>query len=427
MQRTEEPPASVGQADLFTRLAEVAGVTSTAIAFAVLFSSDAQLRRWIPIALGASLALLGAAEFARARHRRGHKRELSAPREGYGRLCVALGLTQLLIAIGWPSVAAFTGVLVTGGLASLALRGPRRRGGRKRKALGRPGPGRLTIITIGFVLIAYVGLAGAVVGGRGNSPQGHQESEALGGVAAEPTEASSSGDEAEAMPEYADLCEVLPNPLVIGHGLGELFRHDGAVKAGCGTQAFQVPGTGTWVAAGMCFGERRSVAVSSPNRSPVIVYGEAAEFVWASAQEGELTAVEAAAPEGGDVILVETRNGTYGFARSARSATPGNEDARQCNEVGGSAEPFARMPPPLVWLWVELIRDQATWFWPTADRAGEGESVAFLSMEGVAYGSCIIDTFCELEFEGNALSLESITFAALDDLREYMPAEELPS
>jgi hypothetical protein len=289
-------------------------------------------------------------------------------------------------------------------------------------ATRRARPGGWVVIALGFLLIAYVSLAGAVVGDNGKDRPRPGEHDTPEGPAPVP-EAGPSPPEDE--PKYADLCAALPDPIVIGHGLGELFRRDGAIKAGCGTAAIRVPGTGTWLAAGVCFGERRSVAVSSPNRHPAIIYGEAAEFVWDAAQEEELTAVEAAAPEGGDVVLVETHMGTYGFARATRSATPGNEDARQCNEVGGTAEPFARMPPPLVWLWVELVRKQANWFWPTADLAGETESVAFLSTEGVARGDCITDFSCSLEFEDKELFLDSSTFATLEDLREFMPAEEV--
>ena len=71
---------------------------------------------------------------------------------------------------------------------------------------------------------------------------------------------------------YASLCPSRPDPLSIGHGLGELFRRDGAVQAGCGGPALQLAAGGPWVAAGVCAGNLRSVGVSAPGRPPALIY-----------------------------------------------------------------------------------------------------------------------------------------------------------
>lgn len=420
MHRTEGPPTSVGQKDLVTRLAELAGIGSAVAGFAILVSDHDRLGRVVPIVLGASLILIGVTEIAH-QQRRGRMGARAIDRgKGYGRLCAFSGLVLVAAALYSPVSSSVAGFLMTGGLLWLALRRSAARGTRGR---GRSRPAWLTVITLGCLLLAYVGLVAAAVGGGGE-----ERHEGGGGNGHEPPLESDTEPpfwkRFDPWPSYAELCPVLPDPLIIGHGIGELFRRDGAIKAGCGTRAFKVPGMATWVAAGMCSGERRSVAISAAGRPPVIVYGEAAEFVWDAAQQGVLTAVEAAAPEGGDVVLVETTAGTYGYARAKRSATPGNEDARRCDEVGGTAETFARMPPPLVWLWVELVREQATWFWPMAETAGEGEAVVFVSPQAVPRGSCLSDAYCQLEIEGETSTLEGPTFAKLDDLSEYMPAEE---
>lgn len=419
MRRTEDPLASVGQSDLFTRLAELAGTAAAVVAFAAFFATDPRLRHLAPLFLGALLAVLGTLE--RRRVQRRSKKLLQRSRAGYGRLCAFLGLALLAGAIVSPEASPFGGVLACSLLICLGVRGPAARGA----GSGPSAPAKVALITIGFVLLLYVSLAAAVIVNNDKSPTGDESPGGKQGRQVEPERNHEGSEEHKEPPKYADQCPALPDPFAIGHGLGELFYHDGAVKAGCGTEAFQVPGTNTWVAAGMCFGERRSVAISAPGRT-AIVYGEAAEFVWSAAQEGELTAVEAATPEGGDVVMVETQLGTYGFARATRSATPGNDQAQHCNEVGGSAEPFARMPPPMVWLWVELIHAQANWFWPTADRSSTDDSVAFISPQGVATGSCASDTSCRLEFEGTVEALESPAFETLESIREYMPPEEQP-
>ncbi len=431
MRQTDFPPPSVG-GRLLTRVAEICGVLSLAITIIAFVSSDARLVRPTAIVLAISLVAIGAAQLSCPSNRtqlagaQGARRRMA---KGFGRLCILGGATQLTSAILFsPLVAALAGIGIGLLLMCLGMRRPKSATGKRtNRRLPRARAGTLVLAIIATVLIISSGLAVAMIvpGGKESADTSPKQPGGKGsGTKGNAKASNSARRKPEPLPTYADLCPSLPNPLVIGHGLGELFERDDAIKAGCGTPAFRVPGTATWVSAGICSGERRSVAVSSPGHQPKIVYGAPAEFVWVAAQGGELVAVEAAAPAGGDVDLVETRSGTYGFARATRSATPGNEDAQSCSEVGGVAEPFARLAPPLLMLWTELVRDNATWYWPIFDHNNGRESVAFASTEEVDQGACDTDTSCYLEIDGEKRLLEGSAFITLADLREYMPPEE---
>ena len=87
------------------------------------------------------------------------------------------------------------------------------------------------------------------------------------------------------------------------------------------------------------------------------------------------------------------------------------------------AEPFARIPPPLLVLWTELVHDDATWYWPTYDQDGETESVVFISTEGVDQGECVSDSLCRLEIDGIEHEREGGEFTKIAALAEFMPTE----
>jgi hypothetical protein len=340
---------------------------------------------------------------------------------GFARLCIGAGIVQVGALFCSTTVAVVTGIAL--GICLLVAgtrRRSRRTDGRRRRRGRRAKAGTTVLAVLVVVLIFNSCLAVAITissdpGGASEPPKSERPNP-------KPGETDLGGD-ASALPTYAELCPLLPDPREIGHGLGELFEEDDAIKAGCGTEAVRVADTGTWVAAGMCSGERRSVAVSAPGLPPVITYGQASEFIWAEAHDGGLVAVEAAAPAGGDVVLVETRHGTYGFARSKRSAVAGNANARSCQEVGGVAEPFARIPPPLLVLWTELVHDDATWYWPTYDQEGETEAVVFISTEAVDQGECVSDSLCRLEIDGIEHEREGGEFTKIAALSEFMPTE----
>jgi hypothetical protein len=367
------------------------------------------------VALGLTGPFTSKACPARPRPRRRRDR---LAREGFDRLCVAAGVAQIAMVLLLPSLLA----VLLGGAMNLALlcRGVRRPGGEGRpdRRPRSPRAGVLVVAVIGIMFVAYSGLAVALI--LSGSPRQRAE----GGEP--PDSIGEDGGVVEASePEltYAELCPALPNPLEIGHDLGELFERIGAVKAGCGTDAIRVGTTGTWVSAGMCVGQRTAVAVSSPSHKVVMLYGEAAEFAWAAAMDGHLASVEVASPNGGDVVLVETMgNGTTAFVRSTQNAVPGNPDARRCNEVGGEPEPFARLEPPLVALWQKLLERTAAWSWPAAEN---GESIIFVSSNDVAgEGWCESEYTCSLESEERTETYDGIAYVNLADLAPYIPPEE---
>lgn len=422
MSRTDPPPNRPSSAVL-TRVAELSGVVSFALGVIAVVASDRFLvLPMLGVSAGAVLALglAGLSCAGESRLTDPDRAELRLQR-GFARLCVGAGVVQVCVLFCSPTVAVVTGIVL--GVCLLATgtrRRPRGTNSRRRRRAGRAKAGTSVLAVLIVVLIFNSCLAVAITisshtGGKRDSTKLESSDPGTG--------KTGQSDDGLPLPTYAELCPLLRNPRKIGHGLGKLFEEDDAIKAGCGTAAVRVADTGTWVAAGMCSGERRSVAVSAPGLPPVITYGQASEFIWSEAQEGELVAVEAAAPGGGDVVLVETRHGTYGFARSKRSAVPGNADARSCNEVGGVAEPFARIPPPLLVLWSELVQTDATWYWPTYDQEGGEESVAFISTEGVDQGECVDDSLCRLEIDGTEREREGGEFTKLAALSEFMPTQ----
>lgn len=236
-------------------------------------------------------------------------------------------------------------------------------------------------------------------------------------------EAQLDPEESQGQPTYAESCPALPDPQEIGHGLGSLFERDGAVKAGCGNPAIEVAGLGVWASTGICSGELRSVAVSATERA-VILYGAAAEFAWELAQNGELIGAQAAEPGAGDLDLVEATSGTYAFVRSNRSVSAGNDEARRCDEVGGVAQPFVRLAPPMVLLWRDLLQHDRRWSWPTDGSGGTG-TITFSGYpygETVARGDCESDSSCSLEVDGETWPGEGTSFVSLEELSAYAPA-----
>lgn len=282
----------------------------------------------------------------------------------------------------------------------------------------------LALAVVAIVLFVYVGLALAVgvseVAQKDPSPKktAHPPN-------SPPQSTSASMDPPEPLdpaPTYAEECPAKPDPLAIGHGLGELFRRDGAFKAGCGTKALRVRETGTWVAAGICEGTTRSVAVTAPGRSGAILYGEAADFAWNEAMDGNLVAAEVAEAGGGEVDLVETREGTYAFTRL--NAAEGDGEARSCGDVTGTDRPFAHMPPQMVLLWLQLLEYRAGWSWPTKEDATAPEAVAFTAYgtdEVTARGSCDHEQSCRLLVDGIEWPGSGTSFVRLVNLRPYMP------
>lgn len=283
----------------------------------------------------------------------------------------------------------------------------------------------LSVIPIAF--FAYASLALAIVVTEVTDLPHRSGGDPAPRVERQPTppvipQAAEGSDDGESAPSYAESCPEIPDPLEIGHHLGALFQRDGAPKAGCGGWAIEVPGTGAWVAAGNCEEELRSVAVYAPGHDAVLLYGEPARFAWSAALNDELVAVEAAEPEGGDVYLVETLDGTSGFARPSPSLEPGREEIELCSEATGTARPFAHLPPALAFLWLELIRDRSAWYWPENDLSDGRSPIAFVTPGGetVARGGCD-STGCHLDVDGEQWPGGETAFVSLNEFMPYMP------
>jgi uncharacterized membrane protein YhdT len=225
---------------------------------------------------------------------------------------------------------------------------------------------------------------------------------------------------------YETNCPKLPNPLEIGHGMGKLFRRDGAVKAGCGSKATEMTGTSTWISVGMCGSELRSIAISGPEGEPSIVYGEAATFAWEAAEQGELAGAEARSPAGGDFDVVWTIFGTFAFVRAHQEQTQGNSHPTHCDEVGGEPEPFVELVPPLFYFWKTLVAEKTEWLWPTRDESGTNSAVAFIGPSGetVATGECATSETCRVAVEGRDGHVDGSAFLHISDLEPFVPAEE---
>lgn len=225
-------------------------------------------------------------------------------------------------------------------------------------------------------------------------------------------------------PSYAELCPYLPDPLDVGAGLGELFRHDGAVYAGCGGPALQVA-VSTWTAAGLCGGNLRSVGVVGEGREPVLLYGAPAQFAREAGREGTLLYAEAGKPPGGEVDVVATEQGTYFFVRSSPRLRQRNEGPRRCTEVEAVPDAFTRLPPPLTELWLEHLRERTEWLWPAAGSApGTFSFSPYPGAEPVASAECASDLACHFESAAGRRTLEGVASASLAEFEPYYPSQE---
>ncbi len=281
----------------------------------------------------------------------------------------------------------------------------------------------LFVATALAVLFCFISVAVAVIyreATSGRSPIATQDDQ-------RPRKPPPSEGLARPKPTYAESCPGIPDPLAIGHRLGSLFRRDGQIKAGCGQEAFRVPETAVWVADGLCGRELRSVGIAKPGKEPVLLYGAAARFAWRSAKSGALAGAEAAEPGGGDVDLVETLTGTTGFFRSHRSATAENKKAGTCGEASGMAEPFSILPPQLMILWKDLLRERRAWSWPVKASRGRDSDFVFSgwpSGELVASGTCDSAGHCSLNVDGETWPGRGTSYVSLTEIQPYIPPPE---
>jgi hypothetical protein len=224
-------------------------------------------------------------------------------------------------------------------------------------------------------------------------------------------------------PTYAELCPKLRDPLDIDFGLGALFRRDGAVKAGCGEPAYtEVGSESVHLSEGICSTRLRSLAVASPGYPSVLLYGEAAHFAKQSAANADLVSADKIEPGDGEVVAIETEDGTHLFARASASVTPGDDNAQRCSEAGGVARPFVELPPALAELWLWHMEEEERWSWPIPAPAGSGEGIGFQDEETgavVATGGCAAEV-CELDDSMHRTNLGS-AIVSLEQLAPYAP------
>jgi hypothetical protein len=326
---------------------------------------------------------------------------------------VGLGLLVFAIAVASPLVVAAAGMLST--LALFA---------RGRKLL-RPVAGGLAVtLTMAVCASSAFGLVIAAEAAKQINGQGGKKAAARSRSATVAGPAVDPARPVPAPPTYAELCPQLPDPMRIGHGLGELFRRDGAVKDGCGGPARNPVGlSSVWVSAGICSRELRSLAVSAPGFEPTVLYGEAARFADRAAGEGELFWAETTRPGGGEVVAIGTGSGSYVFARSSPSIRPGRADAERCSEVGGVARPFAQLSPAMAELWFWHV-EKFGWAWPVA-AAGvdELEFIDYATGGLAATGRCGEGGECELNGPREHSTYEGPAVVTLDILAPYMPVE----
>lgn len=296
-----------------------------------------------------------------------------------------------------------------------------------------PAPGKIrgarlaTLALAASTVLAYTGVGSALAYKEVLSPRHEPEPVVEEASAAEPEpDVTPDLPPAWSDPTYEGECPSLPDPLDIGHGLGPLFRLDGALKAGCGTEAEQVLETGAWFSRGTCAGRLRSVAVAGLDGDKAILYGAAARFALQAAEGGELVSAEGAEPADGDVYVVETLAGSYGFARQASTSESDAGLVRNCTDVAGTDRPFAELYPPMMLHWRNLAERRGAWSWPLRDD-GPGDALAFASYPSgaiTARGACASEFSCYLEVDGVTWPGDGTSYVSLEELMPYMPPSE---
>ena len=284
-----------------------------------------------------------------------------------------------------------------------------------------------TLLAVALTSAGYAGMAAAEVGSRVAE---HVEARAVQTSPADSIDASRQSSSSEAGPlptlPYSRHCPALPDPLTIGHGLGELFKRDGAVQAGCGEPAIRGSRVGNvWMARGRCADHLRSLAVSVEGTGAAMLYGTPAEFAWHVGRASLLTYVQVGQPGGGDVAIVATPAGADVFVRSSPSIRASRRVATRCTEIDDVARPFVHLAPPLAELWLRLIR-RSGWAWPVREAVERSDSsVLFIddaTQETVARGGCTGGRICQLDSRSGRWFSAAAAMITIADLAPYMPA-----
>ncbi len=222
-------------------------------------------------------------------------------------------------------------------------------------------------------------------------------------------------------PTYADLCPRLPDPLMISHGLGELFRSVGGVYAGCGGPASQVA-PATWISSGNCGNDLRSLAVSGEGHDAVLLFGAAAAFALTSAKAGVLRYAETGEPPGGEVDVVATSDGNHVFVRSSARLRNLTEDPRRCTEVEEVPGAFVHLEPSLAQLWANHMSEGGGWLWPAAASSRAFTFSLIPGADSSASGECTTELSCSFESVSGRSVLEGLGAVSIAGLRPLYPS-----
>lgn len=279
------------------------------------------------------------------------------------------------------------------------------------------GAGAIALATLAVVPMAEVVQALERAGGPGESTAGQSAPGSTPGGG----QAGSSPPPTRSPRTYAQLCPSLPDPLAIQHGLGHLFRHHGAVQAGCGEQAMQVDeSSGVWVAPGMCGNELRSLAVVSPGRPPVLIYGGAARLVSNHARARDLRYVEWTKVDGGgEVAVVGTSAGSFVLTQRESATSGRSHAAESCGEVEVMAKKSTVLTPTMSDAWRQFVTRHG-WVWPDQQAGQE-----LIMREGggvvVAVAACRPSGACFVDGESGYVESSEIAHLTLGDLEPFMP------
>jgi hypothetical protein len=220
-------------------------------------------------------------------------------------------------------------------------------------------------------------------------------------------------------PSYEDLCgrHARPGrgrdvPKAVADEIYDLWLGSpdglGAIYAGCAEPAHRVGESLTWVAAGMCNEDFRSLAVvDGKGGHQAILRLRPAEFALARFKDTTLVSATSQRKTGnGDYYTVTTTSGTYVFARSVLSDGTGplHGDPRTCADIHRDPVGFVKMPPPLSWLWLYQMTDESTWYWPST---ADGHHFTFKGSDPAGHritGDCPRTNQCVITVDGTEAS-----------------------
>jgi hypothetical protein len=139
----------------------------------------------------------------------------------------------------------------------------------------------------------------------------------------------------------------------------------GAAAAGCPGPVRQAsPGSDVVVSEGTVEGALRSIGVADENRAALIVGQPARVTASLLMSQGLVDVPTHLVVGGGDLYLVDTRQGTYVLARSTGD--------------GPADDGYVMLPPSVANLWADAMARNRGWLWPVASPADRVASGSYL-------------------------------------------------